>query len=101
MHRILVEHLIFRIFIFSISFKNVLMLKTTKFDAVHWILVESVIYLFMFSIVDLKSALGKKRRDGDHAPIQRLTKMQRVYMSRLISKHGEDYQVKTQLRFWL
>ena len=23
----------------------------------------------MFSIVDLKSALGKKRRDGDHAPM--------------------------------
>jgi hypothetical protein len=44
--------------------------------------------------VDLKSALGKKRRDGVHAPLQRLTKMQRVYVSRLISKHGEDYQVR-------
>ncbi|MCO5582574.1 hypothetical protein L7F22_036472 [Adiantum nelumboides] len=41
---------------------------------------------------DLKSALGKKRRDGEHAPLQRLTKMQRVYVSRLIMKHGNDYK---------
>ncbi|MCO5604357.1 hypothetical protein L7F22_058522 [Adiantum nelumboides] len=41
---------------------------------------------------DLKSALGKKRCDGEHAPLQRLTKMQRVYVSRLIMKHDTDYK---------
>ena len=39
---------------------------------------------------DLKYALGKKRRGGDQAPIQLLTKMQRIYMIRLISKNSED-----------
>eukprot|EP00250_Pteridium_aquilinum_P014894 c22268_g1_i1 orf=69-614(+) len=41
---------------------------------------------------DLKDALGKKRRDGEHAPLKRLTKMQRVYVSRLIMKHHDDYK---------
>ncbi|KAI5065012.1 hypothetical protein GOP47_0019707 [Adiantum capillus-veneris] len=41
---------------------------------------------------DLKSVLGKKRRDGEHAPLKRLTKMQRVYVSRLIVKHKDDYK---------
>lgn len=41
---------------------------------------------------DLKSALGKRRRDGKTAPLQRLTTMQRVYVGRLIKKHGNDYQ---------
>ncbi|KAH9329127.1 hypothetical protein KI387_001235, partial [Taxus chinensis] len=41
---------------------------------------------------DLKSALGKRRRDGKTAPLQTLTCMQRVYVSRLISKYGNDYQ---------
>eukprot|EP01018_Ginkgo_biloba_P026162 Gb_09459 [translate_table: standard] len=41
---------------------------------------------------DVKSALGKKRRDGKTAPLQRLTTMQRVYVSRLILKYGNDYQ---------
>ncbi|KAH7314855.1 hypothetical protein KP509_21G024100 [Ceratopteris richardii] len=40
---------------------------------------------------DLKETLGKKRRDGQHAPLQRLTKMQRVYVNRLIMKHKNDY----------
>ncbi|GJN14175.1 hypothetical protein PR202_gb00964 [Eleusine coracana subsp. coracana] len=41
---------------------------------------------------DLKSALGKKRRDGKSAPLQPLTKIQRIYIGRLIEKYGEDYK---------
>ncbi|CAA6654288.1 unnamed protein product [Spirodela intermedia] len=41
---------------------------------------------------DLKSALGKKRRDGKSAPVQPLTTIQRVHIARLIAKHGDDYQ---------
>ncbi|PHT38657.1 hypothetical protein CQW23_22230 [Capsicum baccatum] len=41
---------------------------------------------------DLKSALGKKRRDGKSAPLQPLTTIQRVYISRLVEEYGEDYQ---------
>ncbi|KAF0926207.1 hypothetical protein E2562_022037 [Oryza meyeriana var. granulata] len=41
---------------------------------------------------DLKSALGKQRRDGKSAPLEPLTKVQRVYVGRLIAKHGDDYK---------
>ncbi|XP_020210058.1 nucleolar protein 16 [Cajanus cajan] len=41
---------------------------------------------------DLKSALGKKRRDGRSAPPQPLTAMQRIHISRLVDKYGDDYQ---------
>ncbi|XP_061365553.1 nucleolar protein 16 [Gastrolobium bilobum] len=41
---------------------------------------------------DLKSALGKKRRDGKTAPPKPLTAMQRVHISRLVDKYGDDYQ---------
>ncbi|KAJ8547427.1 hypothetical protein K7X08_011013 [Anisodus acutangulus] len=41
---------------------------------------------------DLKSALGKKRRDGKSAPLQPLTTIQRVYISRLMEDYGDDYQ---------
>ncbi|MCD7470797.1 hypothetical protein HAX54_010946 [Datura stramonium] len=41
---------------------------------------------------DLKSALGKKRRDGKSAPLQPLTSIQRVYISRLVEEYGDDYQ---------
>ncbi|CAN6328526.1 unnamed protein product [Urochloa humidicola] len=41
---------------------------------------------------DLKSALGKKRRDGKSAPLQPLTKIQRVCIGRLIEKYGDDYK---------
>ncbi|CAL5352308.1 unnamed protein product [Camellia sinensis] len=41
---------------------------------------------------DLKSALGKKRRDGKSAPLQPLTTMQRTHIGRLIEKYGDDYQ---------
>lgn len=41
---------------------------------------------------DLKSALGKRRRDRKTTPLQRLTTMQRVYIGRLIKMHGNDYQ---------
>ncbi|KAL6630916.1 hypothetical protein ACP70R_028256 [Stipagrostis hirtigluma subsp. patula] len=41
---------------------------------------------------DLKSALGKKRKDGKSAPLQPLTKIQRIYIGRLIEKYGDDYK---------
>jgi hypothetical protein len=43
---------------------------------------------------DVKSALHKKRKDGKKAPLQRLTTMQRVYVSRLILKHGDNHEVR-------
>ncbi|XP_010259588.1 PREDICTED: uncharacterized protein LOC104598964 isoform X2 [Nelumbo nucifera] len=48
---------------------------------------------------DLKSALGKKRRDGKTAPLQPLTSMQRVYIGRLIEKYGDDYQYDNAIGF--
>ncbi|OAY49525.1 nucleolar protein 16 [Manihot esculenta] len=42
---------------------------------------------------DLKSALGKKRRDGKSAAPQPLTTIQRVHIGRLIEKYGDNYQV--------
>ncbi|KAJ3676160.1 hypothetical protein LUZ60_003572 [Juncus effusus] len=41
---------------------------------------------------DLKSALGKKRRDGKTVPLIPLTKMQRVHIGKLIEKHGDNYE---------
>ncbi|KAF5176353.1 Multidrug resistance abc transporter atp-binding and permease protein [Thalictrum thalictroides] len=41
---------------------------------------------------DLKSALGKRRKDGKTAPLQPLTAMQRVHIGRLVEKYGDDYQ---------
>ncbi|XP_020086659.1 uncharacterized protein LOC109709027 [Ananas comosus] len=41
---------------------------------------------------DLKSALGKKRRDGKLAPLPPLTTLQRLYIGRLIEKYGDDHQ---------
>jgi len=41
---------------------------------------------------DLKSALGKKRRDGKSAPLQPLTSIQRLHIRKLVEKHGDDYQ---------
>ncbi|KAJ1402351.1 Ribosome biogenesis protein Nop16 [Sesbania bispinosa] len=41
---------------------------------------------------DLKSALGKKRRDGKSAFPQPLTAMQRFHVGRLVDKYGDDYQ---------
>ncbi|CAK9175318.1 unnamed protein product [Ilex paraguariensis] len=41
---------------------------------------------------DLKSALGKKRRDGKTAPLQPLTVIQRLHIGRLLEKYGDDYQ---------
>ncbi|KAJ7977559.1 nucleolar protein 16-like [Quillaja saponaria] len=41
---------------------------------------------------DLKTALGKKRRDGKSAPPQPLTAMQRLHIGRLVDKYGDDYQ---------
>lgn len=50
---------------------------------------------FVLSNVDLKSALGKKRTDGKHNSLQPLTAIQRLYVSRLLEKYGDDYQVRT------
>ncbi|MBA0553689.1 hypothetical protein Golob_012844 [Gossypium lobatum] len=41
---------------------------------------------------DLKTALGKKRRDGKSTHLQPLTTMQRLYIGQLIEKYGDDYQ---------
>lgn len=41
---------------------------------------------------DVKSALGKKRKDGKTAPLQPLTTIQRVYIGRLVERYGDDYQ---------
>ncbi|KAA0068000.1 nucleolar protein 16-like [Cucumis melo var. makuwa] len=41
---------------------------------------------------DLKTALGKKRKDGKSAPLQPLTTLQRVHVGKLIEKYGDDYQ---------
>ncbi|KAG6473845.1 hypothetical protein ZIOFF_067763 [Zingiber officinale] len=52
--------------------------------------------LFTFDLIsnnaELKSALGKMRRDGKVAPTQPLTFMQRVHVGKLIEKYGDDYQ---------
>ncbi|CAN0885449.1 hypothetical protein LINGRAHAP2_LOCUS15119 [Linum grandiflorum] len=48
---------------------------------------------------DLKSALGKQRKDGKSAPLQPLTTMQRYHMSRLVEKYGNDYQVEYEIGF--
>ncbi|KAL5081505.1 hypothetical protein RYX36_009926 [Vicia faba] len=42
---------------------------------------------------DLKSALGKRRRDGKSALPQPLTSIQRLYISQLVEKYGADFQV--------
>lgn len=47
----------------------------------------------MFAFADLKTALGKKRRDGKRTHLQPLTTMQRLYICQLIEKYGDDYQV--------
>ncbi|XP_031280572.1 nucleolar protein 16 [Pistacia vera] len=41
---------------------------------------------------DVKSALGKKRRDGKRAPLQPLTTIQRAHIGRLVERYGDDYQ---------
>ncbi|KAG6593193.1 hypothetical protein SDJN03_12669, partial [Cucurbita argyrosperma subsp. sororia] len=41
---------------------------------------------------DLKTALGKKRRDGKSGPLKPLTTIQRVHVGRLIEKYGDDYE---------
>lgn len=51
--------------------------------------------------VDLKSALGKQRREGKSAPLEPLTKVQRIYIGRLIEKHGDDYKVYESIQITL
>jgi len=45
--------------------------------------------------VDLKTALGKQRKDGKSAPLQPLTTMQRTHIRRLVEKHGDDIEVRS------
>ena len=56
------------------------------------ILVYDLMWLLL-SNVDLKSVLGKKRRDGKSAPLEPLTKIQRICIGRLIEKYGDNYKV--------
>lgn len=49
--------------------------------------------LFLLLKIDVKSALGKKRKDGKTASLQPLTTIQRVYIGRLVERYGDDYQV--------
>lgn len=55
--------------------------------------VSDLILFFLLSSLDLKTALGKKRKDGKSAPLQPLTTLQRVHVGKLIEKYGDDYQV--------
>lgn len=71
-------------------------MKAITFMHAKYLVLISEMYPVL-GIADLKSALGKKRRDGKHASLQRLTKMQRVYVSRLIMKHHDDYKVGHQV----
>jgi hypothetical protein len=48
-------------------------------------------------LADVKSVLHKQRSDGKKAPLQKLTTMQKVYVSRLILKHGDNYVVSSHL----
>ena len=56
------------------------------------ILVYDLMWLLL-SNVDLKSVLGKKRSDGKSAPLEPLTKIQRICIGRLIEKYGDNYKV--------
>ena len=47
-----------------------------------------------FCGVDLKSALGKRRRDGKSSLPQPLTSIQRLHISRLVEKYGDNFQVR-------
>ncbi len=57
-------------------------------------IINLVFLALAFVAADVKSALHKKRKDGKKAPLQRLTTMQRVYVSRLILKHGDNHEVR-------
>ncbi|KAJ4878771.1 hypothetical protein Rs2_35825 [Raphanus sativus] len=41
---------------------------------------------------NLKTALGKQRKDGKSAPLQPLTTMQRTHVRRLVVKHGHHLE---------
>ena len=43
--------------------------------------------------VDLKTTLGKERKDGKSAPLQPLTTMQLTHIRRLVEKHGDDIRL--------
>ncbi|XWS46667.1 hypothetical protein CRYUN_Cryun14cG0087400 [Craigia yunnanensis] len=60
--------------------------KMVSFAPPHFFTVSA------FQISDLKTALGKKRKDGKSTHLQPLTTMQRLNMGRLIEKYSNDYQ---------
>ena len=55
--------------------------------------------IFPLRSLDLKTALGKKRRDGKSGPLKPLTTIQRVHVGRLIEKYGDDYEVSFSFTF--
>jgi len=59
-----------------------------------WMSPSNINCAFSCILADVKSALHKKRSDGKKAPLQKLTTMQKVYISRLILKHGDNYVVR-------
>lgn len=64
--------------------------------------VSDVIVFSLLCSLDLKTALGKKRKDGKSAPLQPLTTIQRVHVGRLIEKYGDDYEVSFSFTyFWI
>lgn len=78
-----------------------LYIELPLYSSVHWNLMHMNIllwwlipWLLSFGQVDLKSALGKQRRDGKSASPQPLTAMQRLHIGRLIEKYGDDYEVQ-------
>lgn len=76
------------IFVFQFMY-SITYIEDSKSDDV---LVYDLMEFFLCN-VDLKSALGKKRRDGKSAPLEPLTKIQRLCIGRLIEKYGDNYKV--------
>lgn len=57
----------------------------------------SLLITLYLGCIDLKSALGKKRRDGKNAALKPLTTIQRLHVLKLVEKYGDDYQVGCEL----
>ncbi|KAL9304818.1 putative ribosome biogenesis protein Nop16 [Arabidopsis thaliana] len=78
------------------------LMKTTQYLYVAVIKQESASLAFGFitlsslcllsNLQNLKTALGKQRKDGKSAPLQPLTTMQRTHIRRLVEKHGDDIE---------
>ena len=59
----------------------------------------SLVITLYLGCIDLKSALGKKRKDGKNAPLKPLTTIQRLHVFKLVEKYGDDYQVGCEFLF--